>query len=172
MKTTVVPAQVTTVEDKVAGNLSFTQLLLIISPVFIGGGVFILLPPLLGFSYLKLLICSILAAICMTLAIRVKGKILLQWIVVLAKYNSRPRLYLFNKNDSYLRQHLEKPGITEIEQATDKHEVIAEPATELLPVHQLVQAENAISDPNRKFHLKRVKGGLRVVITEAEKESI
>jgi hypothetical protein len=169
MKTTIVPAQVTTVEDKVAGNLSFTQLLLLITPLFLGGGIFVLLPPVFGFNYLKLLICSILAVICMTLAVRIKGKILLQWIVVLARYNSRPRLYLFNKNDSYLRQLSEKLEITEANQADGKYEVVAEPVIELLSVHQLVQAEEAISDPNRKFHLKSVKGGLRVVITEAEK---
>ena len=30
MKTTVVPAQVTTVEDKIAGNLSFVQIIILI----------------------------------------------------------------------------------------------------------------------------------------------
>lgn len=173
MKTTVVPAQVTTVEDKVAGSLSFTQLLLLITPVFLGGGVFVLLPPLFGFSYLKLLIISALAVICMTVAIRVKGKIILQWIVVLARYIARPKFYLFNKNDSYLRpqitSHADRQPIKLVEAPVPVDKVAAP-----LQLHpsEVVRVEAAMADPNRRFHLKNVKGGLRVVITKVEKESV
>ena len=45
MKTAIVPAQVTTVEDKVAGNLNLTQLLLIASPVFVRGVIYAVFPP-------------------------------------------------------------------------------------------------------------------------------
>lgn len=171
MKTTVVPAQVTTVEDKIAGNLSFTQLLLLVTPVFLGGVVFVLLPPLFGFSYLKLIIGCILAVVCMTLAIRIKGKILLHWIVVIARYNARSRLHLFNKNDSYLRDI--KPTNTKVPVA--KKPILAEDK-EFLPVllqtSQLALAEAAISDPDNKFHVKTVKGGLRVYISKVEKEGV
>lgn len=171
MKTTVVPAQVTTVEDKIAGNLSFTQLLLLVTPVFLGGAVFVLFPPLFRFSYLKLLICAILAILCMTLAIRIKGKILLQWLLVISQYLVRPRLYLFNKNDLYLRQtkHVIEP---ELLPASSIRQTKTVSALELLSMSQLALAEAAIADPDRKFHLKTVKGGLRVIISEIPEESI
>ena len=41
MRTTVVPAQVTTVEDKIAGNLGLSQLLLLTLPVFGGSALFL-----------------------------------------------------------------------------------------------------------------------------------
>ena len=172
MKSTVVPAQITTVEDKVAGSLSFTQLLLLITPVFIGGGIFVILPPVFGFSYFKLLICSVLAFVCTTLAIRIKGKILLQWIIVLTRYVSRPRYYLFNKNDLYLRQIKVKQ---EIEEQNETMRIV-ETEDSLAPVSmhpsQLVRVEAAIADPNSKFHLRSEKGVLRAYITEIKKENV
>jgi hypothetical protein len=36
MKTTIIPAQITTVEDKIAGNLSFAQILLFLAALFLG----------------------------------------------------------------------------------------------------------------------------------------
>ena len=41
MKMTVVPAQVTTVEDRIIGNLGFSQILLLIVPVFAAAGIFL-----------------------------------------------------------------------------------------------------------------------------------
>jgi hypothetical protein len=40
MKTTIVPAQVTTVEDRITARLTFTQLLLLVTPVFLSGAMF------------------------------------------------------------------------------------------------------------------------------------
>ena len=34
MRTTVIPAQITTVEDKIAGSLNLTQILILMIPVF------------------------------------------------------------------------------------------------------------------------------------------
>lgn len=171
MKTTVVPAQVTTVEDKIAGNLSFTQLLLLVIPVFLGGAVFALFPPLFQFSYLKLLICTAVAVLCITLAIRIKGKILLQWLVVIFRYTSRPRLYLFNKNDAYQRQ---ARSAVQADAAPTNRKIRDNkfPSVELLSMSQLVRAEAAVADPSRKFHLKTVKGGLRVIISENPEERV
>jgi|AntRauTorckE6833_2_1112554.scaffolds.fasta_scaffold04691_7 hypothetical protein len=172
MKTTVVPAQVTTVEDKVAGNLSFTQLLLVVVPVFLGGAIFTLVPPFFGFTYAKMLVCSVIATICITLAIRIKGKILLSWVLVLSRYGLRPRLYLFNKNDAYLRRTKLVPLQTDTITATLETDLETMKLSPLLATGELARAEAMIADPDRKFHLKSNKGVLRVVITQVKKESI
>ena len=90
MKQTVVPAQVTTVEDKIAGNISFTQMLLLVTPVFFGGLSFILLPPFLKYSPYKVAIWALIAVVLIQLGIRIRGRIFLDWIGVKPVCNSRP----------------------------------------------------------------------------------
>lgn len=104
MKVTVVPAQVTTVEDRIVGSLGFSQLVLIVSPVFIAAALFALLPPFMGSAVYKFVIMGILAFLCCLLAIRIKGKILAAWLIVILRYNLRPKYYLFNKNVTTLRE--------------------------------------------------------------------
>lgn len=172
MKQTVVPAQITTVEDKIAGNLSFTQLLLLTTPVFLGGAVFILIPPMLGYTVFKLVVATCLAFICIVLAIRIKGKILAQWIAIIARYRLRPQFFLFNKNDLYLRLQAKQPE--QKLETTPREQLLPEATNALLqiPTHQMAQIESAITDPRAKFHLKAEKGGLRVYIHEIKEESV
>lgn len=170
MKTTVVPAQITTVEDKVAGNLSFTQLLLLMVPVFLNGALFAAIPPIMKLSPLKMLIGLVLALLCMALAIRIKGKILLTWVSVIARYNLRPRLYVFNKNDTYLRpghQALEQPSEPDDQQQAEESGNVP---FALIPTPEMVRLESAVADPRSKFHFKATKGGLRVYIREVKEE--
>lgn len=171
MKTTVVPAQITTVEDKVAGNLSFTQLLLLVLPVFVIGAIFALLPPLFNFSLLKLATSIVVAVLCMSLAIRIKGKILMSWIAVITKYRLRPMYYLFNKNEAHLRTHvsqLEPEPETKQQLETDGEKL----APALISTQELVRLQTAVDDPRANFHFKVRKGGLRVHIREVKKEGI
>lgn len=172
MKTTVVPAQMTTVEDKIAGNLSFTQLLLLTTPVFLGGGVFILVPPIMGYTVFKLVVATCMAFVCVMLAIRVKGKILAQWIAVIARYRLRPQFYLFNKNNSYLRNQAQQPEQKEEVETHKQLTLKSADALPLIPTHQMARLESAITDPRAKFHLKAEKGGLRVYIHEIKKENV
>ena len=74
MRQTVVPAQVTTVEDKIAGNISFKQMLLLVAPVFLGGAMYVFLPPFLGYSVYKIVLWILFALVCATLAVRIKGR--------------------------------------------------------------------------------------------------
>ncbi|OYW83791.1 hypothetical protein B7Z17_05135, partial [Candidatus Saccharibacteria bacterium 32-49-10] len=103
MKITVVPAQVTTVEDRIVGNLGFSQMLLLIVPVFVGAGLFAVLPPAMGSASYKYVIMAIIAFFCALLAIRIRGKILAAWLVTILRYNLRAKYYLFNKNSSAMR---------------------------------------------------------------------
>ena len=46
---------------------------------------------------LSILVCGILA-------IRVKGRVILNWLAVFIKFKLRPSFFVFNKNDCYLRE--------------------------------------------------------------------
>ena len=58
---TVVPAQVTTVEDRIIGNLGFSQILLLIVPVFASAFIFGLFPPFMGGALYKYIIMASVA---------------------------------------------------------------------------------------------------------------
>lgn len=166
MKTTIVPAQITTVEDKIAGNLTFNQLLLMTVPVFLSGAIFAFLPPFMNLRGYKLFICVAMVTVCMTLAIRVKGRILLLWIIILGKYNLRARYYVFNKNNSHLRETQQLRG--ESEAVTTKTK---KPKNNFIPIqipmNQLVLAEDVALDPRAKLEFRTTKkGDLRVYIQE------
>ncbi len=167
MKTTIVPAQITSVEDKVVGNISVKQLLLLMSPVFLGVVIFAFLPPFIKYTTLKLAIVSTIVTVCSVLAIRWRGKLVAEWIAIMSRYNSRPRHYVYSKKDSFLRPkhssakriELEVPIVAEEQPETDF-------AAKLAP-SEFVRLEHAIENPaaNFRFSVTR-KGGLRVHIKE------
>lgn len=168
MKSTVVPAQVTTVEDKVAGSLSLSQLLLLVTPAFIGGGMYALIPPMMGMPVYKMVIAGLVALVFSLLAIRVKGKILLLWLVIMLRYNSRPRYYVFNKNSTYLRD-IDPPAEQEAPQPVAATEE-PQQAPALRPtVAETIRLEKIVANPkaNLRF-LTDKKGALRVHFTEVE----
>src|SRR5437773_9500512 len=103
MRTTIVPAQITTVEDKIAANLNITQIFLLLLPVFFGSIIYLVFPPQLHFALYKLPLMVFIALICSILSIRIKGRVIVQWIVILLRYNNRPRYFIANKNDEFQR---------------------------------------------------------------------
>ncbi|MFO0862580.1 MAG: PrgI family protein [Candidatus Saccharibacteria bacterium] len=167
MKTTTVPAQVTTVEDKIAGNLNLAQLLLLAASVFNGFALYIIVPPTMKFSIVKILLCLLVMLVFASLAIRIRGKLIIFWFGLLVRYNIRPRYYVFDKNDSYLRvADAEKaPQVTQVSEKKVRGTVPKLQAD--LPLLHRVRLETAIADPRAKltFHTTK-KGGLNVRITE------
>lgn len=165
MKTTVVPAQITSVEDRIAGNLSFKQLILMIAPVFLSVALFVFLPPFTKYELYKVVVSVAIAVICLALAIRVRNRLVVEWIGLLSRYNLRPRYYVFNKNDVSGR-HIPPPIKTE------KKTEIKEPKAAPLPqlafnTGEVMNFESLLSNPNADFHFIRdKKGGLRVHIKE------
>ncbi|MCA9348397.1 PrgI family protein [Candidatus Saccharibacteria bacterium] len=167
MKTTVVPAQVTTVEDKIAGNLTFSQLLLLTTPVFLTGAIFAFLPPFMNLRGYKFTICVVITVACMSLAIRIKGRIALSWIAVLGKYNLRPRHYIYDKNSTYLQEDAKEEVRRTEEKVSAKESRVHEPIE--IPMNKLVWAEEVASDPRAKLEFKTTKkGDLRVYIQEVK----
>lgn len=113
MRSQVIPAQITTVEDKIAGNFSLTQIMLLLLPVLIASFIYAFLPPSMNFVIYKLILAGIFAVLSITLAIRIKGRIIASWLVVLLRYNSRPKYYVYNKN-SVTHREVIKPEIQAI----------------------------------------------------------
>lgn len=168
MKVTVVPAQVTTVEDRVAGNLSFSQLILFAIPVFGGSLLYAILPPFMGASVYKIVFIAIFALICTILAIRIKGKIVLLWLITLLRYRLRPRRYVFNKNTSVSREDYPVvPDITEISSQGPKEENRV--AIPLLGLSEKAYLYDMLNDPigRLRFDITK-KGGINVSIPEAK----
>lgn len=113
MKSVVVPAQITTVEDKIAGSLNFIQIILLVFSLIIGTAFYGLIPPKLHLSTLKIILVAIEFAIFGTLALRYKGRIIADWLVIYLRFKARPRVYIFDKNDIVSR-HFDN-GIIQLE---------------------------------------------------------
>ena len=100
MRTTIIPAQITTVEDKIAGSLNMTQILILMFPVLWTAIIYILFAPIMKLVVYKLGLIGIVTLICLVLVIRIKDKIVAEWLGVLLRYHFRPRFWLYNKNDA------------------------------------------------------------------------
>lgn len=126
MKSTTIPAQVTTVEDKIANNLNLTQLTLLIAPVLASAIIYVFLPKAFKFTIYKIPLILISFIIFPTLSTRVKGKVLINWLFLLVRFILRPHIYIFDKNNLYMRntiflgkvekkKNIKKPDIERIE---------------------------------------------------------
>jgi len=113
MRTTIIPAQITTVEDKVAGSLNMTQVLILMTPILWTAIVYVLLMPNMKLTSLKLVLIIISTTISGILALRIKDKIVAEWLGVLLKYRLRPKYWLYNKNDTTNRT-IDIPDIPDI----------------------------------------------------------
>ena len=168
MKTAIDPAQITTVEDKIAGNLSLSQIILLAIPAFIATAIYIVFPPTLKFVGYKLVLVALASIVISSLAIRVRGKLVLHWLIAMIRFNLRPRYYIFNKNDLHLRHEPVEPKQSEVKKPS-----IAKQAVDRI-VHDISTAdriiiESLLDNPNANMHFKSDKrGGLHVVITEKQ----
>lgn len=173
MRTTIVPAQVTTVEDRIAGRLGLTQLLLLITPIFGGSAIFVILPPFFAYAVYKVVFITCIAAVCALLAIRIKGKVLLFWAITLLRYNLRPRFYLFNKNSTHSREII-LPANLDDEPNEEVAAQVAMPARKInLSTAERVQIEDLLANPDANVHITtNKKGEMRVHLTEIPQENI
>ena len=171
MKQTVVPAQVTTVEDRIVGNLGIIQMTLLALPILTAGIVFTVLPPALHVALYKLLLLVPFAAVCAALAIRVKGKIVLLWIIVRVRYNLRPQYYVFNKNTIANRELYDGANATEMpEEGPEKPTLARQRST--LTAAETIRTFAAMDNPDAKLAFTTdKKGRLYVRITEVKQES-
>ena len=167
MKTTTVPAQFTTIEDRVAGNLSLNQLMLLTTPIFISCVIYMIFPPFTKLSILKLVISLIIFLSFSVLAVRIRGKIILLWIQTILKYRNSPRYYVFNKNDNHLRQ-----SVKDIENYKTNN---TKSAVSGALSHQdkssyknTTKLKYILLDPRSDFKINRKKGVMNVYINKIQ----
>jgi hypothetical protein len=116
----------------------------------------------------KLFIIGIVALFSATLAIRVKGKIVLLWLVVLLRYNLRPKYYLFNKNSLQYREDYPEPKIESPKKA-HKQQVANTVQAPKLNLVELREVYAMLDNPNSKIRFETSrKGGLNVHLTEVQ----
>lgn len=169
MKMTVVPAQVTTVEDRIIGNLGFSQILLLVIPIFLCAGIFGLIPPFMGGAAYKYVAMGVAVLVFCILAIRIKGRIVASWAATLLRYNTRPKYYIFNKNVMTLRENY---TISKEQQESEKVAVIK--PVKKAPIHRLdipstARVLAAIENPATRVRFETgKKGNLYVRLTEIE----
>lgn len=168
MRSTVVPAQVTTVEDRIMGNLGFSQLALLVIPVFIAAALFALLPPLMHGSVYKYTAMVVIAILMSVLAIRIKGKIVLFWLITILRFNLRPKYYLFNKNTTAYRDTVS----TKAQTAQEKSEALPKQERATLPrlaLHDATKVLETIQKQNSNLRFEMTKkGGLRVRFSQVK----
>ena len=162
MKISVVPAQITTVEDRIAGNLNFTQILLLSVPQFFSAFLFLIIPPIGHFSILKLVVALIIIACSSILALRIKDKILMDIIKTRLIYFFRPHIYVYRKTikeDTIdYETSLFKP------KKTRTRKVLSPEINELL----VKQSYKLLENVNYSVRFKAKQGGLHVEVTNYE----
>lgn len=168
MRVSIVPAQITTVEDKIAGNVSVQQAMLIGVPILFGFIIALLFPPSGQFVAYKIVIVIILFVLFGSLAIRIKDRIIMQWLKLFAIYCARPLHYVYDKNSTYLRD-------VEIVEAMPEETAATQPVkkpvitTSNVSPKEFVRLERFATDARAgmKFEVGK-KGELNVHITEVK----
>ena len=172
MRTRVIPAQITTVEDKIVGSLNLMQIMMLMAPVFFMTLIYAVFPPSMSFVAYKLTLSAIFFVICITLSLRIKGKIVIHWLSILIRYNLRAKYYIYNKNESYLRTlHLPTTNKTPV---AEKKLLKAKARKKIKPaiyrIKNLVSLENMIGNDEVDFRYKiGKKGGLNVAFEQIKK---
>lgn len=161
MRTTVIPAQITTVEDKIVGSLNLTQLMLMVASLFIAVFIFAALPPRVSFSLYKIPLFVIDLVICFGLMLRIKGKIVLNWLIILLSFYLRPSYYVANKNDIYLRDFILEPIIKKKKKAAVSQERAKQES--LIPMFNPSKIESILGISRGKLSFKFEKGGVNAV---------
>jgi hypothetical protein len=167
VRISIVPAQITTVEDKIAGNLTVQQAAYLGIPVLFGFVAAVLFPPSGEFSTYKIVLIVIVFVLSALLAVRIKGRIVAQWLVLLAKFAARPRYFVYDKNSSYLRTEKSHKGdeVVVKETVEIKKKIGIQPLK--MAQHEVVRLEQFARDSRAgvRFEVGK-KGKLYVHVTE------
>ncbi len=159
MRTTVIPAQITTVEDRIAANLNLTQIVLLLASLFIATFIYATFPPKLVFSMYKIPLFIITFLTCGILALRIKGKVVLNWLFILSAYYLRPKYYVFNKNDLATRKV--EFVIKAVKPKTARVKLVKEKDTRSrrLSISELIRMETILKNPKTSLSVRFNKEG-------------
>ncbi|MBU6389287.1 PrgI family protein [Patescibacteria group bacterium] len=163
MKTTIVPAQITTVEDRIIGNLTFVQVLMLMIPLITGTVSYVFLPPHLHLAYHKAIIIILQFFAFGLLASRINGKILAEWLLIFIKFTVRPKIYIFTKNDLATRV-VEEMEVEKV--ITSKKIAKTKTATEIsdkaVSLSDQQKIEQLLVDPTFSLRFQFAKKGIHV----------
>lgn len=169
MKLSVVPAQITTIEDRIAGNLSLSQVMLLVLPIFIGTALYVALPPFYHAAVYKIALICTLSLCAGLLSIRVRGQIVLLWLITLGRYNRRPRFYVYNVNDTAGRAIWHNTSLPLEDTPLDEAAILGAPELQRLSIAEQSLVRSYLDDPAAHLSFRTNKrGGLRVLITEVK----
>ena len=167
MRVSVVPAQITTVEDRIIGCLGFMQILILVSAILCGAGVFVVLPPMMGEAWYKYGIIAAVLTVGSILSIRVRGVILAHWVSIIVRYNQRPMYYVADKNTTAYRQRDKDKDnqahmpVHASPRAVSRHQLVH------LDASARAKARAVIDDPAAHIRIATdTKGGVHVRITQ------
>lgn len=90
----------------------------------------------------------------LTLAIRVKERIVLTWLILLVSYHLRPHIFVFDKNDDYLREDKPSKNNEVKNSSTNKQTLKKKEKKNKLSVLNLIQLENLINARNTEMTIK------------------
>lgn len=171
MKIATVPAQITTVEDRIAGNLGVSQLLLLVTPAFMGSILYVVLPPTKHIAPYKLVLIVSLLVICSLLAIRIKRKLLLFWLLIIFRYNRRPSYYIFNKNSLAGRVKYE-PSKSAPLKAQEEVKPVRHTQQSTLGTADTARVLDLMNNPDAHLYFKTDKKGiLNVIFTKVKDQT-
>jgi hypothetical protein len=158
MKVTVVPAQVTTVEDRIIGSLGLSQILLLSAPIFGGCVLYIVLPPIMHAAVYKVVVMMLFLLTCALLSLRIRGKIMLFWLIAILRYNLR----------SLHARDLNEPEPSMVME--NNTEQVKKKSRRKLPlsIAEVAQIERLIDNPAANLSFENRKGYLYVRITEVK----
>ncbi len=159
MRQTRVPAQMTTVEDKIAGNLSFPQILLLIGALFFATFVYLVFPKPLQLTLYKIPLMVLFVSTFLLLAIRVKGRVVVTWLLLIASFCLRPHYYVFNKNDITCREPVFEEAVKKTK-AYHTQKAKVETKTEKPSIAQLAIMQQLLLDPERNVSFAPDKKGV------------
>lgn len=167
MKTTVVPAQITSVEDRIAGNLTFTQIFLLTIPLFSSAALYMLLPPHNGISVLKIVLIVVQFMVFGSLSLRIRGKVVLDWLLVYLRFTQRPRFYIFTKNDLSYRNLPEE--VSEKEVATTANKPRKREKRQQLSIPEHSELMGILANPGMSISFAvNQKGGMDVSLSKTQ----
>jgi hypothetical protein len=167
MRVSVVPAQITTVEDRIIGCLGFMQILILVSAILCGAGVFVVLPPMMGEAWYKYGIIAAVLVVGSTLSIRVRGVILAHWVSIIVRYNQRPMYYVADKNTTAYRQRDKDKDDQAHMPVHTSPGTVSRHQPVLLDASARAKARAVIDDPAAHIRIATdTKGGVHVRITQ------
>lgn len=164
MKTAIVPAQVTTIEDRIAGNFTISQLMILMAGMGLATLIYLLTAPRYQFNPLKLIAITTVVALIAPLAIRIQGKIVADWLIILTRFWQRPHRYIFTKNDAASRsvpiaeaksKPLEQKAVSPVRKLTEQ-----------LSMHDQTSVDELLDNPGLAVRfVVAEKGGIDVSLT-------